>query len=380
MQMKINYRQMSILVFMSFISLKMLGLPSVIYQDSGNMSWLVTLVLMTIDMLYAFLIVDMMKKCGDKNIFEFMRACVGGFLARVIMVVYILKFALVIANISKGLEFFVVENFYSEFNWLVFVLPLIILLGFMVYKGIRNIARVNELICWAVVVGCIYIALKSIGSVDFLSFLPMFKEGAKPIFTGAFRHLSWFGSASFLMMLFGSVDFSSEKKRTLVKYCLFGIGLVILVHVVFYGLFDNISPMRNFALSDISQYSSEHNSIDELSWLIVALWVVAQGVQLALYGYCLLQAIKFMFNIQNNTFPILAIMVYVLLWSYIGENTIGLERIFFKPISSVVTILSEYTIPPLLAIIFAIKNRKGRKKSKKGGAKHEKVAVNIQSA
>ena len=380
MESRINYRQMSILVFMSFISLKMLALPSVMYKDSENMSWFVTLVLMIVDMIYSLLIVEMMKRSGSKNILEFMSYCVGGFLARVFLIAYILKFALVIANISKGLEFFVVENFYSEFNWLVFVIPLIIILGFMVYKGIRNIARVNELICWAVVLGCIYIALNSIEDVDFLSFLPMFKDGAKPLFVSGFRHLSWFGSASFLMMLFGSVDFSTEKKRTLVKYCLFGIGVVILVHVVFYGLFDNISPMRNFALSDISQYSSEHNSIDELSWLIVALWVVAQAVQLSLYGYCLMLSIKFLFNIKNNTFPILLVMVYVLLWSYVGENTIRLEQVFFTPFASIVTIVAEFLIPPLLAIIFAIKNRKKKPKKLKGRAKNEKVAVNLQSA
>ena len=140
--MKINYRQLSILVFMSFISLKLLALPSLLYVDSKNMSWLVALVIMIVDALYAFLILDLMKKSEEKNILEFMKNCVGPVLSRVFLAVYILKYALVVANISKGLEFFVVENFYNEFNWLVFILPLMALLGYMIYKGIRNIARV----------------------------------------------------------------------------------------------------------------------------------------------------------------------------------------------------------------------------------------------
>ena len=180
--MKINYRQLSIMVFMSFIALKFLALPSLMYVISGNMSYLVALVLMIVDGLYVFLILDLMKKSGQKNLYEFMRECLGPVLSKIILIVLIIKYALVSANISKGLEFFVVENLYTEFNWVVFVLPLIILVGFMVYKGIRNIARVSEMICWAIVVGVIYIGLKAIAGVDILSYLPMFHDGVLSLF------------------------------------------------------------------------------------------------------------------------------------------------------------------------------------------------------
>lgn len=356
--MKINYRQLSILVFMSFISLKLLALPSLLYVDSKNMSWLVALVIMIVDALYAFLILDLMKKSEEKNILEFMKNCVGPVLSRVFLAVYILKYALVVANISKGLEFFVVENFYNEFNWLVFILPLMALLGYMIYKGIRNIARVSELINLAIVVGCLYIAFQSFSSADPMVYLPMFKDGVSPLFESGFKHISWFGSASFLILLFGKVDFKQEKKWTMIKYLIFAIILVQIMYYVFYGIFDNISATHNFCLSDISQFTSQESSINELSWLIVALWVVAQAVQLALYSYCMMQAIKFTFNIKNNTIPIIVVMVYVLIWSLVGENTIGLERLFFTPFASIITILAQYIIPIILYIGYLMQNRR----------------------
>ncbi|HJD05696.1 MAG TPA: spore germination protein [Candidatus Onthoplasma faecipullorum] len=356
--MKINYRQLSILVFMSFVSLKLLALPSLLYVDSGNMSWLVALVLMIVDALYVFLILDLMKKCEEKNILEFMKKCLGPVLSRVFLAIYILKYALVIANISKGLEFFVVENFYNEFNWLVFILPLMALIGYMTYKGIRNIARVSEMINLAIVIGCLYIAFQSVGSADPTAYIPMFKDGVVPLFESGFKHLSWFGSASFMMLLFGKVDFKEEKKWTMIKYLIFAIVLVQIMYYVFYGIFDNISATHNFCISDISQFSSQESSINELSWLIVALWVVAQAVQLALYSYCMMQAIKFTFNIKNNTIPIIVVMVYVLIWSLVGENTIGLERLFFTPFASIITILAQYVIPLVLYIGFYMQNRR----------------------
>ncbi len=368
--MKINYRQLSILVFMSFISLKLLALPSLLYVESANMSWLVALVVMIIDAVYAFIILDLMQKCEEKNILEFMQKCVGGVLTRVFLAIYIIKYALVVANISKGLEFFVVENFYNEFNWLVFILPLMALMGFMIYKGIRNIARVSEMICWAIVIGCLYIALQSFFSADPSVYLPMFKDGITPLFTSAYRHISWFGSSSFLILLFGKVDFSTKKKGMMLRYIIYAILLVQILYYVFYGLFDQIAPTHNFCLSDISQFTSQQSSINELSWLIVALWVVAQSVQLSLYGYCMMQAIKFTFNIKNNTFPIIIIMLYVLGWSLIGENTIGLEKVFFTHFASIITIIAQYVIPLILCVGNFLKKRgekrlKNEKKVKK---------------
>ena len=370
--MKINYRQLSIITFMSFIALKFLALPSLLYIESKNMSMFVSLILMIIDGLYAFVILDLMKKSGEKNIYEFMKNCLGTVATKIVIILLIIKYALVAGNISKGLEFFVVENLYTEFDWLVFVLPLMILVGFMVYKGIRNIARVSEMVCWAIVIGLIYIALKALSGIDILSYLPFFKDGFKPLVDSAWIHLSWFGSATFMFMLFGFVDFREEKKSKMIKYIIFAILIVELLYFVFYGLFEVTSPTHNYCISDISQFSSTYSAIDELSWLVVSMWIVAQAVQLALYSYCLAQAIKFLFDIKNNTLPIIIVVLYIFAWSFIGENTIRMERIFFTPFASIVTFVAQYILPILLEIVYAIKNKKKRAKDRIERVKDER--------
>ncbi len=350
MTLKVNYRQLSILVFMSFIALKFLALPSLMYLDSENMSWIVALVIMVIDGLYVFLLLDLMRKCKHRNILDFMTATLGPVMSRVFLVVLMLKYALVIANISKGLEFFVVENFYEKLNWVVFVLPLLLLTGFMVYKGVRNIARVSEIICWAIIFGCLYLAVKSVMGVEPLNFLPLFEDGVTPLFKSGFNHLSWFGSCTFMFMLFGKVDFSREKIGQMIKYIVCSILLVMLIFFIFFGLFEATAPIHTFAISDISQFSSGHSSIDELSWLVVALWVTAQAVQLALYSYCMVETIKALFNIRSNTFPIIFVLLYIFLWSYVGEMTVRLERVFLTPYASIVTLVAQYVLPWLMLI------------------------------
>lgn len=372
--MKISYRQLSIVVFMSFISLKLLTLPSFLYLKSGNMGWLVALVLMIIDALYVFILIGLMKKSDCRNINEFMQKTLGKFLTKILLVVLLIKFALVVANIAKGLEFFVVENFYNNFSWILFILPLVALSGFMIYKGIRNIARVYEMFVWAIIVGCIYIAVKSIPGVDPFVYLPMFKNGVTPLLDASYNYISWFGSSVFLIMLFGKVDFSDEKKSKMIIYIIIAILLIQFMYFVFYGLFDTTSPTHTFAVSDISQFSSGRSSIDELSWLVVSLWVIAQVLQIALYGYCLMLCLQYLFNIKSKVLSVSIINLAMFLWSYFGTKTINLEQIFFTHFASIVSIISQYVVPLILLLGYIIHSLKQRKIER---IKNENVKINI---
>ncbi len=365
--MKISHRQLSIMVFMSLIALKLLALPSLLYKESENMSWLVALVLMIIDAIYAYMIIELMKKSNEKNIYEFMKKTLGVVLTKVFMFLLMLKFALVVANIIKGLEFFVVENLYNKFDWALFIFPLLAVVGFLMYKGLRNIGRVYEMFFIAIIIGCIYIGIKAINGVDWLSLLPFFKDGAMPLVKSGYMHLSWFGSSSFLIMFFGKVDFSQEKKSRLIRYMVFAILLVQFLYIIFFGLFGRTSPIHNFALSDISQFYSGISSTDEISWLVVSLWIVAQAVQIAMYAYCLMLAIMFTFNIKNKVVPIVIIDVLMFLLGYFSEKTVNLENVFFTNFASIITIITQYILPLILIIGYMV-----NKRSKKA-VKNEKI-------
>ena len=363
---------MCITLFLSFIGLKFLVLPSVLYLHSTNASWFVVLVLMIIDGIYALLTIDLMQKNQNKNINEFMKECIGPVLTKIFLFILAIKFFLQVANIVKGLEFFVTENFYNNFHWILYILPLIALTGFMMFKGLRNIARVQEMFWIAIVIGCIYIAIKSFADVDPLVYLPMFKDGFSPLVQSGYTHLSWFGSSTFLIAIFGKVDFSTQKKNNAWIFILFSILLVQLIYFVFYGLFDTISPTHTFAISDISQFSSSKSIIDELSWLVVSLWVVTQSIQIALYGYCLVKVLMFLFNIRSKTTMIIVVDLLIFGLGYIGAETINLEQIFFTHFASIITITSQYIIPLVLLAGYWINNKK-TKREKIKAVKNEKI-------
>lgn len=360
--MKINYRQTCILVLMCQIALKFLALPSLMYVESGSDSIFAVLFLMFIDGLYAFMLLNLARKSGEKNFYEFVSSCLGKPLTKIILVVLMAKFILVVINISKGLEYFVVDNLYNEFEWFYFAIPLVAVVGYMVYRGVNNIARVSEIIYWFICLGLIYIALKSIASADGGTFLPLFKNGVKPLFKSSFNHISWFGSSTFILMLFGKIDFRKRKPIKLIVYIFSSIALVALVYFVFFGIFQITSPTHNFCISDISQFSSLHSSIDELNWLIVALWIVAQAVQIAIYSYCFVQAFKMLFNVKSDVMPTIVVMIIIALLSYVGDQTVSMQKLFTNPIVSIIAISAQYAIPLVIWLASTINEVKQKKK------------------
>lgn len=356
--MKINYRQMSVLVFMSFVAVKLLALPSWLYMDSENMSFLVIFGLMFVDMLFALLIIDSMKKCGCKNISEFLIQTIGKIGAIISLALVAIKYMIVIAIIEKGLEFFILENLYEDFSWLVYGLPLIAISCFMVYKGLRNIARVAEFFWIIIIIGCAFIAVRAIQGVDLLEFLPLFKDGATPIFKGAFTHLSWFGSSTFLLMLYGKVDFRSRPNTKPILFILGAIVLVMTLVIIFYGLFGGTSPIHQFAISDISQYANDNSSISELSWFVVCLWIIAQIIQLSIYGYCFVSSVMYLFGIHNKAIGVTSLAIYLLVWKMISFYIVDSEKIFLHPITSIINLAVDYLLVVMLLIISSIKRTK----------------------
>lgn len=359
-KMKINYRQTCILIFLSFLAQKFMTLPGMLYKSCGSMGIFVVISMMLIDILYVFMILNMIEKSNSKTLSEFMKKIVGPVLTKIFCLLLVVSFAITLINMTKEMKFFVVQNLYTEIYWLIVVVPMLAIMSYMIYKGLRNIARVGELICWLVIFGTFYLGLRSVSNVDAGFILPFMKDGIAPLMKGAFDNMTWFGSGTMLLVLFGEIDFSKKKKSLLWKYMLIAISMISFMYFVFYGLFDITAPAHSFAISAVSQFSSLQSSIDELSWIIVSFWIVARFIQLALTGYCVAKCLQYTFSLKSIFMPIMATTLYVFIIAYINEKTVGLENVFSVRAVSIIQFSAQYILPIILFLGYALKRARER--------------------
>ncbi len=355
--MKISGRQFSIIIFFMLVAFKVLSLPGLLYQICEQNGYLSVLFGMIVDAIMVWVALTILKKAGSKNLYQFMQQYIGKVGAKIVLIGLLVAPILHIALKVKGLEWFLIENLYTEFRWYQFALPMAIIMAYMAYKGLRNIARVCEIFAWLIIIGVLVIVLKSLGVIDTTFFLPFLSQGASPLFKGVFKHLVWFGVSGEILLFAGEIDFSKFKKSTLIKYSIIAILLVQLVMWCFYGVFGVTSPIHDLAISDISQASNANVALDELAWLIVSLWALAQILHLAIYGYVFCKCFNLIFNLKHQFVPSVILFILVVGWIYWGEHTIALDKYFTKPILSWLMLIFQYIVPLVLFGLSFIKKK-----------------------
>ena len=91
---------------------------------------------------------------------------------------------------------------------------------------------------------------------------------------------------------------------------------------------------------------------------MVSLWVVTQSIQIALYGYCLVVSVMFLFQIKSKIVVIIGVNLIILLLGYLGTRTINLEQIFFSKFASIITLIAQYCVPLILLAGHLTHNKK----------------------
>ena len=355
--MKMSYRQASIIIFYMLVAFKVLSLPSLMYQTCKNDGYLAVFVMMVVDAILVWASLKIIKQAKGKNIYEFVKQYTGSVVAK-ILVVGITIIPLIHLGIkTKGLEWFLVKNLYTKFEWFQFAIPIALITCYMIYKGARNIGRVSEFFVWVIVVGAVTIIIKSFGAVDLTFFLPVLSKGIKPIFTAIFDYLAWFGLGGELLLFCGCVDFKDERKSRIFFYSALAIILVQLVMWAFYGSYGVMSATHNFAISDISQISNANMALDELSWLVVTVWAIAQILHVAIYGYLFCRGLQIIFNIKNDSFATIILFVLLIVWIFWGEHTIALEKLFLHKSIVWAVIVGQYAIPIIIWALSFVKRK-----------------------
>ena len=333
--------------------------------------------MMLVDAILIWASLKIIKQAKNKNIYEFIKEHTGTILGKIIVIGLTLIPLIHLGIKTKGLEWFLVKNLYTEFEWFQFAIPVALVTCYIIYKGAQNLGRVCEFFIWIIVVGVVIIIIKGFGAVDLTFFLPILSKGVKPLFSAIFDYLAWFGLGGELLLFCGCVDFKNEKKSRVIFYSALAIILVQLVLWSFYGAYGILASTHNFAISDISQISNANMALDELSWLIVTVWAVAQILHISIYGFLFCRGLKIIFNLKNDWLATIILFSFLVVWIFWGEHTIALEKLFLHKSIVWIVVIGQYIIPLVVFGLSFIKQKNQKQDKPETQDKIEKQESNI---
>lgn len=347
--MKINCRQFSIMTFLLLMSLKFLALPSLVYNDCKTNSWLAFVLIVAFDILLLVIVTRFLFCSQEESFYDFLKNRFGIVITKILCFMFFCVFMIDLFTGITGVQRMLVENFYNEFDWYIYLIPLICILAYMTYKGLQNIGRLCELFVLLVVIGLIFIIIKGLPAFEPTFFLPAFTTGVSPIVKAFAKHISWFGTPVALLFAMGNIDRQHWKKSTLVKYSILGVVLVLLIVCEFYGVFKTNAGFHSFAISDLSQVSNFSTALDELSWLVISIWVTAQILQLAIIFYATIFAFRYTFGVKNSWLPILIVNLLIIAYQIVSNETVDIEKILYSAPSVVCEWIVKFGV---IALIF----------------------------
>ena len=324
---QLTTRQVSIMIFVCAVATKMLALPSLLIDATGNSVWLAVLTMFLIDACFLLIICAISKRFPDLTFKQFLERGFGKVLTRIFLFLLGVLLALKVAVLTRGCYEFYNETSYVDFSWFVFLVPLILVLAYLTTKKIRSLGRGGEIFIYFIVIALVMTLLFSIGNIDLTSVLPLLPNGVSPVFKSCFKYSFWFGDFLILFLCLGDVKLDKHSTgKFLLSYSLAMLSVLVLC-ITHYSLFGAISGTYKTSIVNVIEYVPRLSTTGRFTWLVIFLWPIAMLFAICVYQFLASLCFQNCFNINEDSkqwlvYSVIAFSLSFLIMTVFSENLV----------------------------------------------------------
>ncbi|NCB48646.1 MAG: hypothetical protein EOM55_03400 [Clostridia bacterium] len=351
----ISTRQLTMVLILSMIGLKVLVFPNLISQELGRDSYIFVFFMMSLDFAVLLTFLFLKSKFKDMTYNELLEYLFGKFVSKIIMFCFFAYFLNRCCAIFETNFVYLNENLYTNFNWFSFSMPILVVIVLVSLQGVNAFARTCEIFVPLIILG--FIVSIIIGSVqtDFTNLLPFMEKGA---LQDVFKFDFWFGDYLIFMVFFGDLK---VEKRTNLKICtgvIISILLATSVIAVFYAKFNNSVVCHSNAISDLIQASPSMSDIGSFDWILILIWDMVLFLLLSLNILGAYYTVRQILSKINPVIALLVIALIVFAIVYFNNFDIFFAIDFNLKYFKYPLLFIQYVIPALIFIVALFRRRK----------------------
>ena len=378
---KVKISQLALILLIVIPGGKYLSLLSYMYSISGRDSWLSFLLLFVLDFvcfLFTLWAINLNRRGLSLN--EILTRTLSPVGAKIIFAVFTVFCLLRVTVLLLGCVDLFSSTFVINTNWLAYIIPIALLVAVSLVQGVRNVARLTEMLFVFVMLALLSIIFLSLRSADFSNLRPFLNEGFKPVLEGSLDGSFWFADSVFLLFFLEKVE--APKKKDNVLLCvmlLIGILVTMALVVLYVALFGNASGINGIAITKVSQFNISNNSYGRLDWLSISIWMCSIFIKIIVLSFCAYSAIVWTVGYKKEKFNwwvFLSMVVPVIALPLFFE----METFIFNQVSKgfvkYILIVVQYVLPiclPFLTKAACAKDGREKKTSGAGRVKGEAV-------
>lgn len=359
-----KYNQFRVLyVFFIIASMQlgvgMIGTPRLVFEQAGHDSWISIILAYFFLLLVMFIMLYILKQYDNADILGIQMDLFGGFIAKVLGTVYIFYFlAQILAILVTYIEIIKVFIFPDSSSFII-GLMLVTLIVYSCIGGLRVIIGIT-FIFFFLAHWVLFLLIKPISQIDWLSFLPVMDHGIKNILEGTMATAYTFMGFEILFFIYPFIQSKRKLGRSVISGVSYSAFIVLLTTVTAIGYFSPEQLQRRIWVVLHLFKIQTTPFIERLDYIVVAEWMMITLPNMILFMWGITYTAKRLYKIPNKVSLYIAaglLLVFILFFKTHFEiqrliDTVKLSGIWIT-----------YVYPFILLPLVFIKN-KWRKKKK----------------
>ena len=312
---KVNVTQISLLLLLVITGGKFLSLPSILSKDVGHDSWLVIVVAFAWDLIGLCFLLWGIKMNKDQLSFDaILNKTLSKVGSKIVLVIFFVMFMCRTLVLLDSCYTTFAVTFDVSTNWILFILPIIAVAAFAIYRGFNSIARVSQVLFALIILSIVAILVYPTTQVQFSYLMPFGEVGAGKIFATAFLRSFWFSDYVFIYFVLG--DLKPQKyvfTPILTSFCV-GVALTVLLNAVFVAMFGSFAEFENIAMSKIGMFSVSESTDGRWDWITLTVWLTSVMIKIIIFIFCSYKCVEklFGFHFQKVNLPVMAVLSAIL--------------------------------------------------------------------
>ena len=362
--MELTKRQVLFLLTISFVVIKVQRLPSLIATNVGRHGWLIFLLLGIIDVLFLCLALIFNKYAKNRTTYEICEQAGSKWYAKFIYLLMAIYFIFNCLLPYEAVHDIFANILFDHLSWEIYSIILSATVLFVASRQLKNIGRLGELLFYVISVSFIILLILGAVTTNYYRTLPIADINAQEFVDTCIHYNLWFGDFLILYVFVGKIKQEKGKLGwpVIVGY-LVSVILVSFAYIVFYGLYEHLSPNQNSMISSLSQFSLLGLDIGRIDWFLVLFFQVGTVISSALFLYLAAECLRLVFGIKKNVLIMFILVIGVYLADILIFKSVQAGASIIAGVTKYFAISMIVLMPILLLITLGVANKKNKNKN-----------------
>ena len=282
--MEITKRQALFLMVICLMANKVQRLPSLVASNVGRHGWLVFLGVGVIDVLLLLLALLFNKKCKNQTVYQICENAGGKWFSKIIYVLFGVYFLANALLPYEAVHDIFANILFDYLSWETYSLVLAFTIFFIANRRLRNVGRLGEIFFSIIAISFVSLLILGATTTNYYRVLPISDINLSEFVDTCFEYSLWFGDFLIVFAFVGRIKQDGKPLgwKSVLTYCSC-VLILSFAYIVFYGLYEHLTPNQNSLISSISQFSLLNLEIGRIDWFLVLFFQMATVISSGLY-------------------------------------------------------------------------------------------------